>query len=180
MKKPMAVSRRNRYTLRGRFRRRMNRFEGLATVVLLVILLIAMSGCSSLRFTNPEARNAEIAWQAIHVLDTLQTVSIANSPDCLYERNPWAAKVYGSRNPSPARVVATNLVGATLHWTVGSWLDRATERAFGVESGNRGLLFVGRLSYNGMSIIASSTAVVGNARRGVKMAAGNLCPERKP
>jgi hypothetical protein len=143
-------------------------WQGAAWMVLAMFFILAATGCSVLGYATPEARNAELGWQALHLVDTAQTVTIARSPACLHEANPLARAVYGTAHPSVRRVVLTNTAGAVLHWTAGSWLDRATERSFASEGPNRGALYVARLAYYGLSFLGSGTAVVGNMRLGIK------------
>lgn len=126
------------------------------------------TGCSSLRFQNDSTRTAELSWQAIHAIDTAQTVTIARSAPCLYEANPLAAAIYGSEHPSVRRVLATNAAMASLHWAVGSWLDRRTERALQRESGSVGAWYVLRGAYYLLSILGSGAAVAGNVQLGVR------------
>lgn len=121
-----------------------------------------------MRFATSGARNADLAWQGIHLLDTAQTVTIARSAPCLYERNPLAAAVYGSKHPSVARVVTTNAAMGALHWAAGSWIDRRTERAMQREAGSVGAWYVARGAYYVMSILGSGAAVAGNVQLGVR------------
>lgn len=121
-----------------------------------------------MQFTTSGARNAELAWQGLHLIDTAQTVTIARSAPCLYEANPLASAVYGSKHPSVARVLATNATMSALHWTVGSWLDRRTERALQRESGSVGAWYVLRGAFYVVSIAGSGGAVAGNVRLGVR------------
>jgi hypothetical protein len=53
-----------------------------------------MSGCASL---PQPARNSEIAWQLLNVVDTGQTVTIARNHDDYFERDPLARDVIGAR-----------------------------------------------------------------------------------
>ncbi len=137
-----------------------------AAAILAGCILGALGGCT----TTPPS-GVESAWLAVHAIDTAQTVTIARNPGCLYERNKLAAALYGSKHPSVGRVLATNTAMAALHWQVGAWLDRHTDRAFAEESDNRGALFVGRVAYYGLSFLGSGSAVVGNVRLGIKPAA---------
>lgn len=121
-----------------------------------------------MQFATSGARNAEMVWQGIHLVDTAQTVTIARSAPCLYEANPLASAVYGSKHPSVARVVTTNAAMGALHWTVGSWLDRRTEHALQREAGSVGAWYVLRGAFYVVSIAGSGGAVAGNVRLGVR------------
>jgi hypothetical protein len=102
--------------------------RGLAYAVIAGTLL---PGCvatdpdrGAFEFASTSARNTQIALTALIALDTAQTVTIGRSPECLFESDPVAAAVFGSRTPSPRRVLITNTLYITAHWLVGSYLDR--------------------------------------------------------
>jgi hypothetical protein len=143
--------------------------------LLLLCALVTLTGCQSLQFDNSSTRNAEVAWQAMHVVDTLQTVTIARSPECLYEKNPLAAMLYGSKHPSVGRVLTINSSMALLHWRTGAWLDRGAERALANDSDNIGLWYVARGGYYVLSFLGTGSAVVGNFQLGVKPASKVRC-----
>lgn len=147
--------------------------------LMILAACIALCGCAGPRlgFATYEARNAELMWQAMHALDTAQTVSIAKSPACLYEKAPLAQMVYGTKHPSVERVLITNTAGAALHWTAGAWLDRATERSFAREGDNRGMLYAARIAYYGLSFMGTGTAVIGNVQLGIKPGKRKYCAE---
>ena len=67
----------------------------------------ALSGCSTLR--DP----AEIAWQSLHAVDSLQTNSIVDD-DCLSEGNPITKTLIG-HNPSHRSVATWGIGMAGLH-----------------------------------------------------------------
>lgn len=86
---------------------------------------LALTGCT---FTTPAARNTQLALTGLMALDTAQTVTIARSP-CLFERNPVAAAVFGSKHPSEQRVLATNVVYMAGHWAFAGYLDRKANQS---------------------------------------------------
>jgi hypothetical protein len=88
---------------------------------------LALTGCAAARFETEAGRNKQLGMTALMALDTAQTVTIAREPGCLYEANPIAAGVFGSRNPSPQRVLLTNAAYIAGHWMVGAYLDRQAE-----------------------------------------------------
>jgi hypothetical protein len=141
---------------------------------LALALLLAVTGCETIPtapagFTNPTTRRAEYAWLALDVVDTMQTVTIARSPDCLYEADPLARMLYGSAHPSVGRVLGVNAAMAGAHYQLGAWLDRNTERALSDEdNSNAGLWYVGRAAFYGLSFLGSGTAVIGNVQLGIK------------
>lgn len=94
--------------------------------------MLACTGCVStspdgpgaMQFATAQARNKQLALTGLMALDTAQTVTIGRSPDCLSEGNQVAVYAFGSRTPSPERVLLTNAVYIATHWAVGSYLDR--------------------------------------------------------
>lgn len=114
-------------------------------------------------------RGAELTWLALHAVDTAQTVTIAKSPDCLYEKNPLAVAVYGTKHPSVARVLVTNTVMAGVHYTVSGWWDRHVAAADAdIENDNAALWHMGRFAWYAASFVGSGSAVVNNVRVGIK------------
>lgn len=97
--------------------------------------LAALTGCvntspdgpGAMDFATPAARNRQLALTGLMALDTAQTVTIGRSPDCLSEGNQVAVYAFGSRTPSPQRVLLTNAVYIASHWALGSYLDRKAE-----------------------------------------------------
>lgn len=138
---------------------------------------VLSAGCAPMQFATTGGRNAELSWQAIHLIDTAQTITIARSPNCLYERDPVAAAVYGSKNPSVGRVVITNAAMGALHWAAGSWLDRHAEYALHRDTGSAGAWYIARGGYYALSLLGSGAAVVGNVRLGVRPLARVRCGE---
>lgn len=94
---------------------------------------LALTGCTTLG-GDAMSRRAEIAWQSMHALDTLQTMHIANSGGCYREVNPVTSRIIGE-HPSDAGVSAVMLGYAMLHkfatdqlnergaprWMIGTW-----------------------------------------------------------
>jgi hypothetical protein len=71
-----------------------------------------VSGCAS---------KAETAWQAVHAVDALQTLSIAKS-DCFYEAN-WFTRQQIGKHPSETDVVLWWAAHAALHYAVTKSLE---------------------------------------------------------
>jgi hypothetical protein len=141
----------------------------------LLCAALALAACGPMRFANDATRNVELSWLALHAVDTAQTVTIAKSPGCFYERSPLAQMVYGTKHPSVGRVVTTNTVMAAAHWGMGAMLDRHTEAALADDSGNAGLWYAARVSYYAMSFMGTGSAVVGNVRLGIKPLSHQEC-----
>lgn len=153
----------------GPLRNNMSRFtrQGVTTIAVLltVLLLLLLSGCTT--YATRDARNAEYAWLALDAVDTAQTVTIARSPECLYEADPLAVFVYGTEHPSTGRVLMTNAVLAYGHYQLGGWIDRHTERAFAQESPARGGWYVTRAAFYVVSFLSTGIAVTNNAAMGI-------------
>lgn len=80
----------------------------------ITLLLIALCGCETIR--RPE----ELAWQAVHVADVLQTMTIPGDP-CLVENDPLTRTLIG-RKPSKAGVIAWGVGSAGVHLLVSNAL----------------------------------------------------------
>lgn len=139
-------------------------------LAIVALLGLQLTGCEVLNasFENDTTRKAEYTWLAMHAVDTMQTVTIARSPECLREANSLAAAIYGSDHPSAGRVVATNLALAFVHAKVGAWLDERTERAMFNDTDTRGGWYMARGMYYVVSFLGTGIAVGGNVTRGVK------------
>ena len=74
---------------------------------------LLMSGCSTVDRT-------EIAWQALHAVDALQTARIGSS-DCFYEKKELTSALIGE-NPSKAQVATWWIGTAALHALISSQL----------------------------------------------------------
>lgn len=98
----------------------------------LLAAALALTGCvntspdgpGAMEFATPQARNRQLAMTGLMALDTAQTVTIGRSPQCLSEGNQVAVYAFGSRTPSPERVLITNAIYIASHWALGSYLDR--------------------------------------------------------
>jgi hypothetical protein len=143
--------------------RRRARWHVASIVLALIVftLLLTLGGCATV-YPNRGTATAEAAWQTLAAVDTMQTVTIARSPKCLYEANGMAADIYGSEHPSESRVLATNAALATLHFYVGGWIDRHVE-----DDGSWGWKVL-KYSFYGVSFAYSGQAVVHNARMGIE------------
>jgi len=74
-----------------------------------------LAGCASM---PPQDRAAELAYQSLHVVDTLQTLSIRHTPGT-WETNPMLG-----RSPSDGAVLAYMAGEAALHLIVSDQLAR--------------------------------------------------------
>lgn len=140
---------------------------------------VALSGCVTsnhgiAEFATAKARNTQIALTGLMALDTAQTVTIGRSSECLYEANPLAAAVFGSRTPSPQTVLITNTLYIAGHWLLGSYLDRNAERAvdFSIDAGDdvarRKRFSTMRTVYQWLTGIGHGAAVAHNANKGIR------------
>lgn len=95
----------------------------LLKLLLLVVLLAALfgvGGCTALR--QPE----ELAWQGLHVYDTLQTAAIVGDP-CYKEGHPITRKLIGEQ-PTEESVAAWGVGSALFHAGVSEVLLRRDMR----------------------------------------------------
>jgi uncharacterized protein YceK len=148
---------------------------GLSTIgllLLVLVILLLLSGCAT--YETRGAHTAELVWQGMNAVDTAQTVTIARSPTCWHEADRLAAGVYGSQNPAPSRVLATNALLAWGHYELGAWLDRRTE-AEGREDSGIGW-YVARGAFYTFSFLGTGLAVTNNSTRGIGLATSKVCP----
>lgn len=93
--------------------------------LMILAIVVMATGCETLR--RPE----ELAWQSMHVVDTLQTLKIVND-DCLYEKNPVTQLLIGKK-PSTHGVIAWGIGAAGAHLLVSDALiARDMPRAYAV------------------------------------------------
>lgn len=86
----------------------------LLVLVLFLWALFGLVGCTALR--QPE----ELAWQGMHVYDTLQTADIVGDP-CYAEGHPLTSRMIG-RDPSKEAVAAWGVGSALFHAGVSNLL----------------------------------------------------------
>lgn len=139
----------------------------------LLLAVVNMEGCAMLPIPFQPANEqynsnmAEGAWLVLDAVDTAQTMHIrANNPTCSYEADPLARAVYGGREPSPSRVLLTNLALATVHTMVTSWLDDEVAKHDLANDGSVGPWYVGRIAWHTVSIVVSGASVINNHRNG--------------
>ena len=142
-------------------------------LLLAVLLLFVLTGCAALpmplqpKDTTYNSNAAEVTYLAIEAVDTAQTMHLRPGTSCDHEADPFAAFLYGGRNPAPGRVLVTNLALLTGHAMVTSWLDdKVAEHA---TDGEGGPWYVGRAAWHIVSIGAASAAVANNAARGCRL-----------
>lgn len=152
---------------------------GFAGAILAVVALLVLGGCAALPMPfQPQneqynSNAAEGAFLVLAAVDTAQTMHLKSGTDCGYEADPVAAALYGGKNPSPGRVLATNLLMITAHTMVASWLDdkvaaESAKNDAGTDN-NLGPWYVGRVVFHAVSLIAEGAAVLNNKRHGCKL-----------
>lgn len=144
----------------------------LAFWVALTLLTITLAGCAALPIPfQPQneqynSNMAEGAWLVLDGVDTLQTMHLrrernpTTSVTCNREGDPLAIKLYGSEYPSKNRVLLTNLVLATVHTMVTSWLDDKV-----ADDDGTGPWYMTRVAWHTVSIAYSLTSVLGNVEQ---------------
>lgn len=83
------------------------------------LLCLMLAGCTSMP--------AETAWQALHLVDTAQTLQIARAPDRYWEA--WSAWAIG-KHPSERSVIAYMAGTALVHYLAADWLHERHPRLF--------------------------------------------------
>lgn len=86
------------------------------------LLCLVLAGCVSLP-------PVELAWQALHAVDTVQTLKIARNPDRYWEAQ--SASIIGS-HPSERSVLAFMVGSAIVHAQCARWLNGRHPRLFTV------------------------------------------------
>lgn len=117
---------------------------------------------------------AEGAWLVADGADTVQTMhlkEVRNVPantrvTCNREADPLAAKLYGSQYPSPSRVLITNILLATAHTMVTSWLDDEVAKHDQLDDGSVGPWYVGRVAWHAVSLAYTVGSVLNNMKQG--------------
>lgn len=144
-----------------------------AFVLACVLGLICLPGCAVLPMPFQPANQqynsnmAEGSWLVLDAVDTAQTMHIrASNPTCSYEADPFARFVYGSRNPTPSRVLLTNIALATAHTMVTSWLDDEVAKHDLANDGSVGPWYVGRVLWHGVSLLGTASSVITNHQHG--------------
>lgn len=149
--------------------------------ILVCALVVLLSGCAA----NRGSMSAQVAWQAMNVVDMGQTVHIARSKRtdkqmaawfnqgmtanryCFEEVNPLTRALIG-KHPSEAEVIGSSLLWAAGHALVSRWLDRRTDAAFASDSPNRGAWYVGRIAFHGVMLGSKAWQIGHNNSIGLK------------
>lgn len=137
---------------------------------LALLAAISVTGCT---FTTTGARTTQLALTGLMAVDTAQTVTIARSP-CLFEANPLAAAVFGSKRPSPETVLLTNAVYIAGHWALGSYLDRKANQPvdFSIEApadiARKAKWRRLQRVYQWVTALGHGAAVAGNQAKGIR------------
>jgi hypothetical protein len=85
---------------------------------ILTTILLALGGCTTLTTTN----KAEIAWQALNVVDTGQTLTVARNSKRWCESDPVTIHLVG-QYPSEKSVLVTMAAFAIVHFAVTRFMD---------------------------------------------------------
>lgn len=136
------------------------------------LLLFALAGCAALPMPmQPQneqynSNEAEGAWLVLDAVDTLQTMHLKKGTSCDHEGDPIAARIYGSANPPPGRVLGINLLLALGHTMVTSWLDDEVAKHDQAQDGTQGAWYVGRIVWHAVSITYSAIGVAKGRAQG--------------
>lgn len=93
-------------------------YSKVVTIVLAILVGYLLAGCSTVREMSPQ----EKLWQALHAVDSAQTLQIARHPDC-YREIGWGTQELIGEHPSEVNVVAWAIGSAAAHAWVSSWLE---------------------------------------------------------
>jgi len=158
-----------------------------------LIVGTALAGCVStgndrgvFEFASTAARNAQVALTGLIALDTAQTVTIARSPECLFEADPIAAAVFGSRRPSPQTVLITNTLYIAGHALLGAYLDRKANAPVDLSiSADEDLARHTRWRvlqrvYQLATLIGHGAAVINNEAKGIRPFSRFDCGDAQP
>jgi hypothetical protein len=126
---------------------------------------LALSACAVVP-TDPGSRRAELAWQALNVADTVQTLQVAQHPQCWREANPLSRALIGE-HPSSGEVGVLMVTYAYTHAAISTWLDAKTRAAIDNDSGARGAWYTGRIIWHVAGLLTKGTTVANNANLGL-------------
>lgn len=129
------------------------------------------SARSRFGFASASGRNVQTLMTALMLLDTAQTVVIAQTPKCLREGNNLASAAFGSDQPSSQRVLLTNALYMVGQWALGAWLDRKAQG-----SNDWGMA---RRAYQVLTIVGHGWAIKENHRLGIRPFSAYDCAGRQ-
>lgn len=109
---------------------------------------------------------AGYAWQALHAVDTYQTIRIAENPECWREADPLTRSLIGE-HPSTGEVVAVMLAYSVGHALVSTWLEDRTDAAFAAGSPNRGAWYIARGAWHVVGLVSKGVTVGRNNNIGL-------------
>lgn len=146
--------------------------------VLTCVVTLMCSACASLQSAGREllpvvdaepieqntSNYAEGAWLVLDSMDTYETMRF-HSAGCV-ERDPFAAKIYGTDTPPPGRVLGINVALMLAHTMVTAWLDDEVAAHDAKNDGSAGPWYIGRVVWHAGSLIATGSSVVSNKLKG--------------
>ena len=99
-------------------------------IVCVATLLGGLTGCAALDAPGPshgsrETQAEELTWQALHVVDTAQTLQIAAHPECYHEDQ---SAVLLGRGPNAGQVALWSAASAALHAGLTALIEERDER----------------------------------------------------
>lgn len=140
-----------------------------------VVWLFLLTGCAALPMpmqpVNEQynSNQAEGAWLVLDGIDTLQTMHMRKGTSCDHEGDPIAARIYGSQNPPPGRVLGINLLIALGHTMVTSWLDDEVAKHDKAQDGTQGAWYVTRIVWHAASLTYSAIGVIKGRQQGCSL-----------
>lgn len=89
------------------------------TRLLIILAALGLGGCA----TYADMSKMEMAWQAAHLIDVAQTMSVDGDP-CFYEAAQPTATLIGD-HPSAEETLVWGVAASVAHAYVGSWIDNS-------------------------------------------------------
>ena len=89
------------------------------TRALIVIAALGLGGCA----TYADMSKMEMAWQAAHLVDVAQTLSVGDDP-CYFEANLQTSALIGE-HPGTGEALVWGVASSVAHLYVGKWIDNS-------------------------------------------------------
>jgi len=130
-----------------------------AAVLLVAVLIGGLAGCASVPDLTTADEYGEVAFQAEHLVDVIQTLHGASQNPCFSEGDPTTKAIIGA-HPSQAATIAWGVGYGALHYGITAWLlDHDHDRIAAV--------------WQAASIIDTASVINHNYQIGVRIGAPN-------
>jgi len=119
-------------------------------IIPLALCVFFLSGCIQLS-------NKEKVWQGAHFVDLFQTLSVANHPECFWEKDPMTRRLIGE-HPKPRDVLLWAAITSVVHVFIWKGIDKKVPKKYHLRE---------------IDIAIKSRVVINNNRRGVRVYGNN-------